>query len=93
MEADARLHTRLENQSVLIQTAEEEARKGGVRTSTDWDCWVEFTKELLTEKLFNCVDIRCSKATVVSIDADCNNWYDCTLNAVRTAENKPAYSR
>ena len=88
IEADARLQTRLENQSVFIQTAD-----GGAWndvSSSGRACWVAFTNGELTVKLLSWVDICCSAASIGSVGCGCNSWYDWTLNAVSTAEKRPA---
>ncbi len=86
-EAVTRLHTRLENQRALIRTAEEEAEvlAGGMN-----GLCVELRKPLLIEKLFNCCEIWRRASTAVLELSGCRFWYDSTLKAVRTAENRPA---
>ena len=93
MDAEAREQTRLENQSALIHTAEVGAWKGGLSSSSVSGCCVELTNDGLTEKLFSCADICFKTARDGSVGSGWSSWYDCTLNAVRTAENRPACGR
>ena len=67
MDAEARLHTRLANHRVLIQTAETEAWKGGGNWSEEGTGWVELIKEGLTEKLFSWEDICWRAASMGSV--------------------------
>ena len=91
MDAEAREHTREENHRALIQTADAGAWNGGVRALVARDCCVELTKFELMEKLFSWDEIRWRTSSVGSVGSGCSNWYDWTLKAVRTAENRPAY--
>ena len=53
MDADAKEQTSEENQRVLIQTAEDGAVNGGLRSAAESGGWVEFTKLVLIEKLLS----------------------------------------
>lgn len=92
-EAEERLRMRLENQSAFSQTAARGARGVGVSVCRYAGC-VELTNGGLFEKLLSWADICCKAARTGSVvGAGCKSWYDCTLNAVRMAENKPAWFR
>ena len=57
IDAEAREQTKLENHSELIQTADNGARKGGLRSASDSGLSVELRKDGLREKLLSCADI------------------------------------
>lgn len=52
---------------------------------------VEFKNGGLIEKLPSCAEICCRTAKEGSGVTGWSRRYDCTLNAVKIAENKPAY--
>ena len=91
MEAAERLKMRLENQRPLIQMA-----KGGVDggASIAWGVdavgIVAFTKGRLIVKLSSCNDMWWRDARIGSISGSAKSWYDSTMNAVNTAEKRPA---
>lgn len=95
MSADVRLRIKPENQRMLSHIADrgtalipvaalvgEDPTAGGV---------VELTNGGSTVKLCSCREICCKMATGSGV-AGWSNGYDWTLNAVRIAENKPAYT-
>lgn len=74
MEAEARLQTRLENHSVLIQIAETGGRNGDGSWSVERTAWVELMKDELMEKLFSCVDICWRVASIASMGSVVSGW-------------------
>lgn len=95
MSADVRLSIKPENQRMLSHIADrgtaltplaalggEDPTAGGI---------VELTNGGFTVKLCSCREICCKMATGSGV-AGWSNGYDWTLNAVRIAENKPAYT-
>ena len=87
--ATIRAIDRLVNQSALSQIAYEGALNGGGGPSGLNDGCVELTKDGLTRKLSSWAEIC---ARMVSVWSGWRSWYDCTLNAVSMAENRPASS-
>ena len=90
MVADARLNTKLVNQSAFNTMAKRGA-VNGVSVAASNEDWVEFMNVGLILKLWSCADISARITFVVSAAAGCNNGYDCTLKAVKMEENRPAY--
>ena len=74
MDADAREHTREENQRVLIQTADVGAWNGGLRALEDRGCCVELTKLELIEKLLSWDEICLRTTSVGSVGSGCSDW-------------------
>ena len=52
---------------------------------------VELAKLGVSVKLSSCIEMRRRIFVEVSWLSGCSCWYDSTTNAVRTAENRPAY--
>ena len=92
IEADARLQTRLENQSELIHIPDIGGTKGVWTWSNEREGCVELINWELTEKLLSCTEICSRTVSIESLGPGWRSWYVWTLNAVRTADNKPAWS-
>ena len=83
-----KLNMRLRNQSELIHTAAREAVKtSDGRGGTE----VEFARLKLDGKPSSCVEIRVRSLLFVSELSTWSIAMDSTRNAVRTAENRPAW--
>ena len=87
-DAESRLHTRLENHNVFKRTANPLALNGATTCGTAGA--VELTKFALTVKLLSWMDICERIAVWVSSGCCCSHLYDSILNAVKTAEKRPA---
>lgn len=85
--ADARLNTRLKNQSMLIHLADVEGLNDDDKDSEDV---VELRKGGAFSKLPSCDEILDRSCAERSMLSTCSNWYDSTTKAVKTAENNPA---
>ncbi len=85
--ADARLNTRLKNQSMLIHLADVEGLNDDDKDSEDV---VELRKGGAFSKLPSCDEILDRSCAERSMLSTWSNWYDSTTKAVKTAENNPA---
>ena len=91
IEADARLQTRLENQRELIHIPDAGGTKGASTWSSVREGCVELMNWVLMEKLLSCPEICSRIASMGSLGPGWRSWYVWTLNAVRTADSKPAW--
>ena len=87
-DADSKLHTKLENQKTFIRTANPLGLKGV--GGADVVGLVELIRLAFKVKLFSWEDIWARRAVFASSGCCWSNLYDSMLNAVSTAENRPA---
>ena len=74
IDAEARLHTRLENQRVLSHTADKGALKSGLTSiPVCAELVVALTKGGEIEKLLSCVEICCNTTRVASEEDGCRS--------------------